>query len=69
MEAIVKRNAIKSVQIQLVEHSLISRRIIKLEKEIEKLKDGQIPRERSARFYFRMIRVSLFHLQANFNRI
>jgi hypothetical protein len=49
---------IKSVQLELVKHSLLTRKVIKLEKEIEKLQQSVQPTSLKVKYYSRIIRVS-----------
>jgi hypothetical protein len=51
---------IKSVQLELVKNSKLERNLIKIDKEIEKLKANQIPKEKNAKYYFRIGRVLVY---------
>ena len=51
---------IKSIQLELVRHSKLERNLIKIDKEIEKLKASQVPKEKKMKSYFQIGRVSPF---------
>ena len=48
---------IKSVQLEFVKHSKLSRELIKLEKQIETIKDKDAPKAKQVAYIFQMIRV------------
>lgn len=51
--------SIKSVQLELVRHSKLERKVIKIDKELETLKGSQQPKADSSRKILRVVRVSL----------
>jgi hypothetical protein len=56
---------IKSVQLEFVKHSLLSRKKIKLEKEIENLQLEQAPKVRRVKRFGRIVKVNSFSKQKN----
>lgn len=59
MDAKAEVSAIKSVQLELVKHSLATRKVIKIEKEIEAIKESFIPASKNMKNSFRIVRVGL----------
>ena len=53
---------IKSIQLELVRHSLLTRKVIKIDKDIEKLQEKLIPRAKKVKQFFRILRVSLYFI-------
>lgn len=58
----IELRSIKSVQLELVRHSKLERKVIKIDKEIEGIKALQEPKIASTRKILRIARVSLFEL-------
>lgn len=59
IEALKEVAGIKSVQLELVRHSLLTRKVIKIEKQIEKLQNDQAPKILKIKNIARCLRVSL----------
>eukprot|EP01040_Poterioochromonas_malhamensis_P001193 gene1193-1266_t len=53
-------STIKSIQLELVRHSKLERNLIKIDKEIEKLKASQIPKEKKMKSYFQIGRLLVY---------
>lgn len=51
---------IKSVQLEFVKHSKLSRELIKLEKQIETIKDKDAPKAKQVAYIFQMIRIAAY---------
>ena len=60
IQAISKEIAkIKSIQLEFVKHSLLTRKNIKIEKEVEVLKEEQLPKSHRVKYVLQGIRVRL----------
>ena len=58
IEAAQELALIKSVQLELVRHSLLTRKVIKIDKQIETIQSKHAPKQRSVKNVLRIIRVS-----------
>lgn len=56
-EANIELAGIKSIQLELVRHSLLTRKIIKYDKQIEKLQGEYMPKLKKVRNASRIVRV------------
>ena len=57
-EAKVELDTIKSVHVELVRHSLLTRKIIKIDKKMETIQMEYAPKAQRVKKFFRMFRVS-----------
>ena len=55
-------STIKSVQLEFVRHSLLTRKVIKAEKQLELIQSQYLPKVQRVRRYLRIIRVRKFSL-------
>lgn len=53
-------STIKSVQLEFVRHSLLTRKVIKAEKQLELIQSQYLPKVQRVRRYLRIIRVRKF---------
>jgi hypothetical protein len=56
---------IKSVQLEFVKHSLLARKIIKIEKQLEIIQGQYVPKSTRTKKYLRIARVSIYCGGAN----
>lgn len=59
-EAQIEIGLIKSIQLEFVRHSLLSRKIIKYDKQIEDVLEKQVPFKSRVQTVFRVLRVALY---------
>lgn len=59
-EAQAELSTIKSVQLEFVRHSLLTRKVIKAEKQLELIQSQYLPKVQKVRRYLRIIRVISF---------
>ena len=59
-EAQAELSTIKSVQLEFVRHSLLTRKVIKAEKQLELIQSQYLPKVQKVRRYLRIIRVNIF---------
>lgn len=60
LDAVVEVGKIRSVQLEFVKHSKLSRKVISIEKQIETLQAQYFPRLLKVRKFFRVLRVNIF---------
>lgn len=58
LTTLIEQRKIKSVQLELVKHSKLERKIIKIDKEIEKINSENGPKVTKTRKILRYLRVS-----------